>query len=130
MNAYATKLIAARARTWARAPGSPTMPAMIAGPMMTPAVGPWIPTGSATVRRNRRLPRRSRLPGPAAVIAASTRRASSPLSVRVLDIGRLRCLGGDGCTQQPQAEGDPLDRGDGDGGGERPRDHRRAAGQH
>src|SRR5260370_18085072 len=89
------------------------MPAMIAGPMMTPAVGPWIPTGSATVRRNRRLPRRSRLPGPAAVIAASTRRASSPGSVRVLDIGRLLGglppLGGDGPAQQPQAEGDPLD---------------------
>src|SRR5260370_3311497 len=45
--------------TWASAPGSPTMPAMIAGPMMTPAVGPWMPTGSAAVRRNRRLPRRS-----------------------------------------------------------------------
>ncbi len=39
-NAYATKPIATRARTWASAPGSPTMPAMIAGPMMTPAVGP------------------------------------------------------------------------------------------
>ena len=31
---------ATRARTWASAPGSPTMLAMIAGPMMTPAVGP------------------------------------------------------------------------------------------
>lgn len=44
------------AKTWESDPGSPTMLAIIAGPIITPAVGPWIPTDIARVLRYFKVP--------------------------------------------------------------------------
>lgn len=73
-NAYATKDIATSPSTCASAPGPPTTDAITAGPTMTPAVGPWMPTESATVRPNASEPRRR--PGGEAEAASACTRAS------------------------------------------------------
>src|SRR5579872_3772324 len=59
MNAYDTSSIAMSARRNASGPASPTMPAMIAGRNVTPAVGAWIPTALAVAPIKRTLFARS-----------------------------------------------------------------------
>ena len=54
------------------------MPASTAGPTITPAVGPWIPTESDTVRANRTLSRRSERRGSSTATLAWTRAATVP----------------------------------------------------
>src|ERR1700722_14629204 len=59
MNAYDTRSIAMSASRKASGPASPTIPAMIAGRNVTPAVGAWIPTALAVAPMKRTLLARS-----------------------------------------------------------------------